>query len=55
LILLVDGAEGLEVGFVGRKLVDALEVMVPANDLIRHAKGRQELGCQLMAFGRTGK
>ena len=47
--LAVDAQHRIEVGLVRGELVDALEVMVAADDLVRHVEGREELGGQLVA------
>mmetsp|Transcript_22489 Transcript_22489/g.66002 ORF Transcript_22489/g.66002 Transcript_22489/m.66002 type:complete len:270 (-) Transcript_22489:365-1174(-) len=52
--LAVDAAEGLEVLCIGGKLVDALEVVVSAHDLVRHAKGGEVLGRMIVARRRPG-
>eukprot|EP00964_Phaeocystis_antarctica_P052407 scaffold30682_cov21-Phaeocystis_antarctica.AAC.1 len=45
----MDAQHRIEVGLVRRELVDALEVVIAADDLVRHVEGRKELGGQLVA------
>ena len=45
----------LEVGLVGRELVDPLEVVVPADHLVRHVERAEELRRQLVARRRAGE
>ena len=42
----------LEVGLVGRELVDPLEVVVPADHLVRHAERADERVCRERARAR---
>jgi hypothetical protein len=49
----MDAQHRSEVGLVRGELVDALEVMVAADDLVRHVEGGEELGRQLVARSRA--
>ena len=51
--LAVDAAEGLEVLLVRGELVDALEVVVAADDLVVRAEAAEELGRELVAGRRA--
>jgi len=53
--LAMDAQHRFEVGLVRGELVDALEVMVAADHLVRHVEGGEELGRQLVARGRASE
>ena len=52
-LLPVAREDHVEILLVGLEFVEALEVVVPPHDLVRHAEAPEEFGCHLVALGRA--